>query len=131
MTPELLKAMAASPKTFRENILIEHPSGPRRFGEIVEPWQINDFAALDKAWMCAAGKLTESLGEKICRRAYVERSRGHSKTADLAMQVAWTLAFSPRRLDGIAAATDRSDEKQPVPHETIPQKHDSQQRPKQ
>jgi phage terminase large subunit-like protein len=49
----------------REAILLEDG---RPFGEVMEPWQAEDFAALD------SGRY---------RHAYLERPRGHSKTGDL------------------------------------------------
>ncbi|HEX7378402.1 MAG TPA: terminase large subunit, partial [Pirellulales bacterium] len=92
----------------------------------LDPWQAADFAALDPAWQRVAGSLDPSpsiaakIGEAIrgmvgpappddgiARRAYLERPRGHSKTADLAVMVAWVLFASPRRLAGVAAAADK------------------------
>lgn len=41
------------------------------------------------------------------RRAYLERPRGHSKTTDMAVQVAWILQYAKQRVTGIAAAADQ------------------------
>jgi hypothetical protein len=49
----------------REYILLEDG---RHFGDVMEPWQREDFAALDGG---------------LYRHAYLERPRGHSKTGDL------------------------------------------------
>jgi len=43
---------------------------------------------------------------KPYHRIYLERPRGHSKTTDLAVQIAWILIASHRALSGIAAAAD-------------------------
>src|SRR5207237_6249036 len=69
-----------------------------------DPWQEEDFAALDPAWQQLAGFDVE--GTPI-RRAWQERPRGHSKTADLAVMTAWALAFALRPIRGIAAAADK------------------------
>jgi hypothetical protein len=97
----------------------------------MQPWQHRDFAALDAAWMSLAGIAQNTPDEKgdilhfrtkrrtqmepsgenaecpLFRRAYIERPRGHSKTSDTAMQIAWILLAAKRSLSGIAAAADR------------------------
>ena len=40
-------------------------------------------------------------------RAYIERPRGHSKTTDMALQVAWILQYASQTVRGIAAAADQ------------------------
>ncbi|MBX3436075.1 MAG: terminase [Planctomycetaceae bacterium] len=45
--------------------------------------------------------------KKVIRRAYIERPRGHSKTSDTALQIAWILLAAKRSVSGIAAAADR------------------------
>ncbi|MAG94249.1 MAG: terminase [Planctomycetaceae bacterium] len=69
----------------------------------MEDWQRTDFAALDAAWLALAGHDVVPLFQ----RAYIERPRGHSKTSDMAMQIAWILMFSRRPVRGLAAAADR------------------------
>ena len=71
---------------------------------LLEPWQRIDFEALDAAWVyLARGEKTRSMK----RRAYIERPRGHSKTSDMAVQIAWILQHARRTLQGVAAAADR------------------------
>lgn len=70
-----------------------------------DPWQEADFRVLDPAWQYAVGTWTGPPPGR--RRAWQERPRGHSKTSDLAVQVAWALAFAQRPLRGIVAAGDR------------------------
>lgn len=93
---------SVDPATFRKRLTID-VGEPRRLGEVQERWQQTDFAALDPAWLALAGLVDEAR----FRRAYIERPRGHSKTTDLSAMVAWLLAYSPRRVEGIAAAADQ------------------------
>jgi hypothetical protein len=90
------------PPTFRRTLTID-AGRPCCFGDVLEPWQEVDFRALDPAWLQLAGFEARARH----RRAYVERPRGHSKTTDLAVMSAWLLAFSLRRVEGIAAAADQ------------------------
>lgn len=76
----------------------------RRFADAVQPWQRADLAALDDAWIVLAGGHGD---ETISRRAYIERPRGHSKTSDMAMQIAWILLAARQPVIGLAAAADR------------------------
>ena len=41
------------------------------------------------------------------RRAYIERPRGHSKTSDMAIQIAWILLAARTPVTGVAAAADK------------------------
>lgn len=97
-------ALAADPAKFRAALLIDTDVGPRPLAECLDPWQAADFAALDGGWRRVAG-LPNDGGYQ---RAYLERPRGHSKTADLAVMVLWVLlAATDRRLSGVAAAGDK------------------------
>ncbi len=90
------------PRLFRE--LIRLPaSEPVPLRDVAQPWQAVDFCALDVAWLSLAGRSVAA----ACRRAYLERPRGHSKTTDLAVQVAWVLQYAKQPVRGIAAAADR------------------------
>lgn len=71
------------------------------------PWQIADFTALDDAWRSLAGRPVVSFAGVRFRRAYLERARGHSKTSDMATQIAWILLAARRAVSGLAAAADR------------------------
>ncbi len=79
------------------------PGSDATFGEIIQPWQENDFALLDPAWQKLAGLDVET---NICR-AWIERPRGHAKTSDMAIEIAWILRFANRPLNGIVAAADQ------------------------
>jgi hypothetical protein len=93
---------AVDPETFRRLLTID-AGRPVRFEEVIEPWQCDDFRALDPAWLVLAGLEDAALHA----RAYLERPRGHSKTSDLAVQLTWLLAHALRPLHGLAAAADR------------------------
>jgi hypothetical protein len=72
----------------------------------IQPWQAEDFQALDTAWMQLAGVAAPSR-KPVRRRAYFERPRGHSKTSDMAVQIAWILLAARHPVQGIAAAADQ------------------------
>ncbi|MCA8989636.1 MAG: hypothetical protein KDA78_18455, partial [Planctomycetaceae bacterium] len=100
---ELRKRTARrEPKRFRDLLTLEEGSGVCLRDEI-QDWQEADYEALDLSWKCLAG-LVRGGG---FQRAYVERPRGHSKTTDMAVQLAWILQNSGRRVEGVAAAADR------------------------
>jgi phage terminase large subunit-like protein len=69
----------------------------------MDPWQRDDFAALDPALMRCNGR--SKADAKM--RAYLERGRGHSKTTDLAVMAVWALAFATRPLRGYCYAADK------------------------
>lgn len=102
MKPDL-RAMAQHPAAFRAGLRIDSDRGPIPLATIADPWQVADFEALDDAWRLVAGHAVQP----AALRAYLERPRGHSKTSDLAVMATWALAFSRRRLAGVAAAADR------------------------
>lgn len=96
-----VKKLTTDPLAFRQALVIDADAGPQRFTP--DPWQSADFAALDAGWQRAAG-----MDVHVDRqRAWLERPRGHSKTADLACMVVWALLAARRRIDGVAAGADR------------------------
>lgn len=99
--------MAGDPVAFRDSLVIEADDGPKIFGDVVEPWQDQDFEALDPAWL----NLTGRIKSKCVRRGWFERPRGHSKTNDIAMMVAWAIFAAPRKISGIVAAGDKDQAK--------------------
>jgi hypothetical protein len=76
----------------------------RRFGDVMDPWQRDDFATLDPALQRCNGRKADD-GARM--RAYFERGRGSSKTTDLAVTVCWALAFAARPIRGYAYAADK------------------------
>lgn len=118
----------ATPADFRRKLLIDPAAGgsPRPLAEIADDWQARDFEALDAAWIRAAGLspteqpsgLATKIGDAFRRavrlppggipcRAYLERPRGHSKTADLAVMASFALLAARRQLLIVVAAADR------------------------
>lgn len=95
-----------SPEAFRKHVRID-PASTALFADVAEPWQLADFAALDAAWRAVAGVVPRAAASDGVRRLWVERPRGHAKTADMAVQLAWALLFAKRPLRGVAAAADR------------------------
>ena len=99
----LIEKRCATPTTFRQSVVIDCDGHSRIADEILDPWQREDFAALDPAWMRIAGKY-----EGDCKaRGYLERPRGHSKTTDIALMAAYALLASDRKINGIAAAASK------------------------
>lgn len=80
---------------------------PVLLSKVIQPWQEADFAALDAAWLAISGRLMVREAQASVRRAYLERPRGHSKTTDMAVQVAWILQSARQPVTGLAAAADR------------------------
>ena len=116
-------ASARSPAAFRKRLLLK-TQPPATFSSLMQPWQQQDFAALDPAWMdlagmhpgSTAGELEgsprsaapdTSSSRPVLRRAWIERPRGHAKTSDTATQIAWILLHARQPLVGLAAAADR------------------------
>lgn len=99
------KRYASDPSAFRDELTVDVDGVARRFGDVMDPWQRKDFAALDPALMKCNGRSPKSTDVRM--RAYLERSRGHSKTTDLAVMACWALAFATRPLKGYAYAADR------------------------
>lgn len=96
------RTASVDPAAFRRNLRID-AGRPVPLGPALEPWQRADFEVLDPAFLVLAGIEDRA----VYRRAYLERPRGHSKTSDLAVMVAWLLAHSQRTVEGIAAAADK------------------------
>src|SRR5262249_53329055 len=94
---------AAEPAAFRADLLVDVDGVVRRLGEVMDPWQRDDFAAMDPALMQCNGRSNEPAK---CR-VYLERGRGHSKTTDLAITCCWALAFATRPIRGYAFAADK------------------------
>src|SRR5690606_31251604 len=90
MNSKLFNRYAADPAAFRDDLNVDVNGSVKRFGDIMDPWQRDDFALLDPGL-----KLCNGRSEKpAINRVYFERPRGHSKTTDLAVTVCWALAFA-------------------------------------
>jgi phage terminase large subunit-like protein len=98
-----LRRLKADPVAFRSVLMIDCDGVPRRLADVLDPWQREDFAALDPACRRIAGQDVEP--ERL--RFYLERGRGHSKTCDIGVACAYLLFASSRKLSGVACAADR------------------------
>ena len=96
------------PAEFRRCLFIEADGETVRLANVLDDWQDSDFAATDPGWLRCTGR---GKGSDAKTRVYLERPRGHSKTADIAVMVVWALAFSPRQINGFAFAKDREQAK--------------------
>ena len=93
---------AADPAAFAD-LVVDVDGTPCRFGDVMDPWQRSDFAAVDPALKLCSGRS----GEPAKMRVYLERGRGHSKTHDLAVTCCWAIAFASRPIKAYAFAADR------------------------
>ena len=103
-----LAAAAADPRAFRR--FVKLGVGKPALGDAELPWQRADFLALDPAWRRVAGVLAPADVDEPTppvARAWLERPRGHAKTADVAVQLAWALRFARRPVRGVVAAADK------------------------
>lgn len=99
--PDLM-AMQRDLGAYLAGVLIETVGEPRPFAEVADDWQRRDLDAIAPA--------VESLVRDVeasRRRCMWIRPRGHGKTADAALLVAYVLAFSPRRRRGVWVAADK------------------------
>ena len=94
---------ATNPAAFRADLLVDVSGNVRRFGDVEDPWQRDDFAASDPALMQCNGRSDQPAKMRV----YLERGRGHSKTTDLAIMSCWALAFATRPLKCFAFAADK------------------------
>ena len=71
----------------------------------MDPWQRKDFKALDPGWKRVVEN-DASFNFDTPLRAWLERPRGHSKSADLAVMASWALFASKRKIRMYGAAAD-------------------------
>lgn len=102
-TDQELLEMAAHPRVFRSRLLIDCDGTPRPLAEALQdnPWQQADFEATDGGWMRAIGLHGDGK-----HRAWMERPRGHSKSSDAAIGIAYALFASRVKQTGILASGD-------------------------
>lgn len=96
--------LQASPQAFRNAINIDCDGSKKRLSEVMDDWQRKDFRALDDSWKAVIGA-GDDFQPRL--RAWLERSRGHSKTNDVSVMVTWCLFASKRQLKGFACAADK------------------------
>jgi hypothetical protein len=99
--PAWLKLVVADPAEYRRRLLIDTANGLNFLDDVADPWQREDFLALDPGWKRCVGLSTEGI-----QRAYLERARGHAKTSDIATMATWALIAAKRPICGVVAAGD-------------------------
>lgn len=93
------------PLFFRDSLVIDAASrDPRKFGDVIAPFQEADFEAMAPTLKWVAG--VSDAVPKV-RRFFIQRGRGSSKTSDLAICVLYLVAFGKRMLDMCVAAEDK------------------------
>lgn len=94
---------AQDPMAFLQDRLIDVDGIARKAGDVMDPWQVNDFQDLCPAMLRTTGRSTTD-----CRnRAWWERGRGHDKTSGIAAVVAYLLTYTSRPLKGYCFAADK------------------------
>ncbi len=96
--------LMAHPANFRRELRVDADGVTRRLDDILDPWQLADFEALDDSLIRVVKG--DACDGDACLRHWWERGRGHSKTSDIATAVSWLLLASRRPLRGIACAAD-------------------------
>ncbi len=100
---------ANDPAAFRADLVIDCDGKPTRFGKIMDDFQKKDFAATDDALLQTAGR--EPKSKDYLQRFWLERSRGGSKSTDIAILCLWLLIFATRPIRAYIYAVDRDQAK--------------------
>jgi hypothetical protein len=93
--------LSIDPLEFIHELTVSTSAGPRRFGDVIAPFQADAFHALAPSLVAVAEGTPPPIP-----RAWLERTKGASKDSDLACCLLWLLAFSPRPLRIQIAAND-------------------------
>lgn len=104
LNPSRLADYARSPAEFRRDLVIEANGEATNLIDVIEPWQLDDFAGCDPAWIHCVNPSTPRPARM---RGWLGRARGHSKTSDLAVMSSWAVSFAPRVIQGYASAADK------------------------
>jgi hypothetical protein len=98
-----IRRWAADPAQFRADAMIKAGGQVCRYGDVENEFQRVDHAAMDPAWQRLIGQYSGPVDHRL---AYLERGRGHSKTTDMALSVAYPLIFSTQPIFGLLAGGD-------------------------
>lgn len=102
MSTDRLQTYAADPLVFVADLVIPSAHGPMRFGDCWADFQREWFQAVAPSLVAVARGERPPIG-----RFWVERTKGASKDADLAVCLIWLLAFTRRPLDCQVGAADQ------------------------
>lgn len=107
-----MEVFRRSPMAFRENILVDAGNKLQPLGKVMSEVQRKDFEARDECMLWTA-QIPKRVGSKVVerempeiRKFYTQRSRGYSKTSDIALDMIWLLIFSSYKMDGLIVAED-------------------------
>lgn len=108
-----LEMCRRDPMFFRESILVDAGNKLVPLGKVMSQVQRDDFKARDECMLWAAkipkhmprGKAVDRERPAI-RKFYSQRSRGYSKTSDIALDLIWMLIFATYKMDGLIVAED-------------------------
>lgn len=98
-----LTLVKASPAQFRRRLFMPGARGVARFDSLLADFQRQDFEKLDG--MLSA---VRDGAEPVPRKAFICRTKGASKTSDIAVALLWLALASPRMLRICVAAGDES-----------------------
>lgn len=100
MNESIIRKLRASQAAFRAILRLDN-------GQLwqPDPWQRDWFERMDGGWQRAIGRDVPG----GCSRGWSIRARGHSKTFDAAVQIAWATFAAPREMPvtGVVAASDQ------------------------
>lgn len=102
-----VELMRRDPAVFRGSLLMDTGYVKIPFQELMDLFQLNDFNAMDPClkWIVGIGEQPKKT------KFFIQRARGHSKTADMATSATWLLWASRSDLIGFAFAEDRDQAK--------------------
>jgi hypothetical protein len=89
---------------YLQKVLIETDGPPAVWGDVADDWQQQDVDAIAPA---VTRLVHEDSPVPTKSRAWWEKPRAHSKTADYAMLLLWILLFSRRRRRAVWVASDQ------------------------
>jgi hypothetical protein len=99
---ELKALVKHDPAVYRSILQIDADGGLCRLSESVDPWQDQDYRAVDPAARRVAGQDIDA----PYQRFWLCRGRGHSKTTDIAVTATWMLYAATRMIRGVVCAGD-------------------------
>lgn len=102
------------PMIFRQDLTVDGPNGRSIvLSEVMSDVQRADFEVRDPClrWLADVrepkGVVMMPPAVPKIKRFFVQRSRGFSKTTDVAIDLAWLLTFCRRKMEGVVCAEDK------------------------
>jgi hypothetical protein len=101
LTAEDIAAMYRHPDRFRDVVYVPAPGGPQPLNDIAALFQLRDFRKLDRMFKALRDQKIPQP-----RYAWIERTKGSSKTSDITIELIWAALFVQRMLLIQCAASD-------------------------